>query len=73
MNGHSYYMGCGQGAAGTVDQLCPYLERMERSGEYVAEPKLDGQWVALWGKGLQLRPIVQSRSGRTLVPELPPS
>ena len=61
-----HYCGCREGEYGTDAELAPVLAEYERSGGWVAEPKLDGMWAQVDARG------ARSRTGRPIdVPALP--
>jgi len=61
------YCGCREGGEyGTDAELTPVLGTYERSGGWIAEPKIDGVWVQVDTRG------ARSRTGRPIdVPALP--
>ena len=60
------YCGCAPGHVGTDADLADVLAEYERSGEWIAEPKVDGVWVQVDQHG------ARSRTGRPVdVPALP--
>jgi len=58
------YQGCGSAYTGTTEDVAAELRVLERSGEWVAEPKYDGIWAAVFGRGPNQAPLVLSRNGK---------
>ena len=58
------YQGCANSYAGTPHQLGASLNELERTGRYIAEPKLDGIWVAAIGSGQDAPPVLITRGGK---------
>lgn len=65
----NYYQGCGKEITGTHDQLKDELNELENSGEWIAEPKLDGIWSLFIGNGVDKPPTIISRSGKEKDPK----
>lgn len=76
MDSCQWYMGCGRRIVGTPGELADVLLKHEHKGKglhWRAEPKLDGQWLCVTGRGPGRAPHCVTRTGRTVdVPCLVP-
>lgn len=46
-----WYQGCAVTLEGEEDEKLAALDKLEKSGQYYAQPKCDGIWASLWGEG----------------------
>lgn len=60
----SLYQGCGKSFTGTTDDVREKLLEFQRSGEWIAEPKYDGIWVAVYSTDADGATWVASRTGK---------
>jgi ATP-dependent DNA ligase len=65
----NYYQGCAEKIEGTETQKMARLVAMEKSGDWIAQPKCDGHWGAIHG-GKKL--TVMSRAGNPKTVDLHP-
>lgn len=66
MDSCQWYMGCGGRLVGTPGELADVLNVYERSGHWRAEPKLDGQWLCVTGRGPYRAPLCVTRTDRMI-------
>ena len=56
-----WYQGCAISLEGEESEKIAVLDKLEKSGQYYAQPKCDGIWASLWGEGGQTRAFSRNR------------